>query len=136
MSGGRWNSRGRRVVYLSTHLSLATLEVLVHSSLSSLPRDYIAIPIEIPDDLSRQTVNVAGLPGGWQDPGESYCLSLGDAWYDAARTLALDVPSAVIPLERNIILNPSHSDFATLDTSHVGYPLQFDSRLLALLKVP
>lgn len=38
--GGRWNSKGARVLYMSENRSLAMLEILVHLS-ASLPDRYI-----------------------------------------------------------------------------------------------
>jgi RES domain-containing protein len=94
--------------------------MLVHGEVGSLPSDYIAIPVEIPDAVERQIVDSAGLPANWQEPGDAFCRALGDAWLDSGRSALLDAPSAVIPLEQNVILNPGHADAASLDTSHIG----------------
>jgi len=110
--------------------------MLVHADLAALPTDYVAIPVEIPESMDRQVVDVAGLPADWQGPGDGFCRILGDAWLDAGRCPMLDAPSAVIPLERNVILNPSHAAVALIDANHIGYPFRFDSRLLAMLKLP
>jgi RES domain-containing protein len=113
--------------------ALAVLEVLAHMEASQPPKDYVIIPLEVPEAAPRQVIDAAGLPNDWQRPGSECCKELGDAWYDASRTLLLDVPSAVMPLERNIVVNPNHPKFKDVDTSHAGYPLRFDPRLLALL---
>lgn len=39
LRGGRWNSIGVSVVYASTHLSLALVELLVHLDALDLPGD-------------------------------------------------------------------------------------------------
>jgi len=132
-SGGRWNGIGRRAVYCSLSPALATLEILVNTQITRLPNDYVIVPVDVPESTTRQVIDTAGLPPDWQQPGNQYCKELGDAWYSANRTLLLDVPSAVIPLERNIVINPRHPAFEDIDTSHVGYPLHFDPRLVALL---
>jgi RES domain-containing protein len=108
--------------------------VLAHAETSKLPKDYVIIPVDVPESVQRQIVDTAGLPQNWQKPGNAYCKELGDAWCDAKKALLLDVPSAVLPLERNIIVNPNHPEFKNLDTTHVGYPLRFDSRLLPILE--
>ena len=57
-TGGRWNPPGRPVVYCGSTLSLATLEVLVHMSLETMPDDYVVIALEVPDDLVRLSVGI------------------------------------------------------------------------------
>ncbi len=47
--GGRWNSRGVAVVYASESLEIALLESLVHVDLAQLPRDLLALELEVPD---------------------------------------------------------------------------------------
>jgi len=53
---------------------------------------------------------------------------LGDEWLAAGRALALAVPSAIVPEEKNYVLNPAHPAFAKLRT---GSPTPFvlDPRL-------
>jgi RES domain-containing protein len=36
------------------------------------------------------------------------CRALGDQWLDRVGTLALSVPSAIVPKERNLVINPLH----------------------------
>jgi RES domain-containing protein len=46
--GGRWNSKGQRMVYTAEHLSLAILEVFVHLNVPTVERDFfVAIQAEI-----------------------------------------------------------------------------------------
>jgi RES domain-containing protein len=45
--GGRWNSAGRAVVYCSTSLSLALLEVLAHAPINLLKNDFKSVAIEL-----------------------------------------------------------------------------------------
>src|SRR4051812_35692834 len=52
LSGGRWNSPGKEVLYSSATLSLACLEILVHIGKSELvPMDYVFSQIAVPDSL-------------------------------------------------------------------------------------
>ena len=44
--GGRWNSKGVRVVYTAASLSLATLEVMVHTPFYNALKNYVCIPID------------------------------------------------------------------------------------------
>lgn len=49
--GGRWNSKGTRVLYMSENRSLAVLEVLVHLS-ASLPDRYVLGTASVPDNVA------------------------------------------------------------------------------------
>jgi RES domain-containing protein len=127
--GGRWTSRGRRAVYVSGSAALAVLEVLVHLESPALLPAYVLIPLAIPDDAIRQ-LDVAELPSGWRDyPAPTRLQELGDAWLDAGVTPVLQVPSAIVPAEFNLVLNPAHPGFARI---RIGKPrpYAFDPRLL------
>jgi RES domain-containing protein len=105
--GGRWNSPGRPLVYSSSHLSLAALEVLVHFDVDEVPEDLRAFAIEIPDALAAEQVTLDTLPTGWTRQAFA-SRAFGDDWLAAARTPVLVVPSAIIPEETNVLVNPSH----------------------------
>ncbi len=107
LQGGRWNSPGRPLVYSSSHLSLAALEALVHFDLDVVPEDLRAFAIEIPDALAQEQVSADNLPSGWTRQ-EFATRALGDEWLAAARTPVLVVPSAIIPEETNVLVNPAH----------------------------
>ena len=49
--GGRWNSRGVRVVYASTSLALAAVETFVNLEPNLRPADLVSIEGEIPETL-------------------------------------------------------------------------------------
>ena len=123
--GGRWNSVGLPVVYTSDSLALAALEVLVHLPRIERRKDelppYLAIGVEIPDVLIADPLYPAGIPSD-----ES--AALGDAWLASQSSLAVIVPSRVIPLERNLLLNPRHPAMAGV-TVAVAEPFVFDDRL-------
>ena len=105
--GGRWNSPGRPLVYSSSHLSLAALEVLVHFDVDEVPEDLRAFAIEIPDALAAEQITLDTLPTGWTRQ-EFATRALGDDWLVEARTPVLVVPSAIIPEETNVLVNPAH----------------------------
>ena len=105
--GGRWNSSGQRLLYTSSHLSLAALEALVHFDADEVPVDLQAFAIEIPDALATEQVNVDILPTGWARQ-EFATRAVGDEWLNAARTPVLVVPSAIVPEETNVLVNPAH----------------------------
>lgn len=123
--GGRWNSAGVPLVYTSDSLALAALEVLVHlprieRSKKGIPQ-YVAIGLDVPDSLVAD-------PGFASDVPLHESQTSGDAWLRSATSLALLVPSRVIPLERNVLLNPRHPAMAEV-TVAVSEPFVFDDRL-------
>ena len=126
---GRWNHRGVPMVYCTTALSLAALEVFVHLDPDDLPDDLVAIRAELPDDLPPEVVDVATLPARWnRTPGPTTLQDIGSAWVAASRGVALSVPSAIIPVERNVLLNPGHPDLARI-VRHPPERFVFDPRL-------
>lgn len=125
-AGGRWNSPGIPAVYCASSLALAALEVLVN-----LPRDkrrkcrapeHRAVEYDLPDSLCR----ISGFPGAMP---QKNTRPLGDDWLDSGDCLALSVPSNVVPLEANILLNPRHPDIHRITVLRVE-PFDFDPRLL------
>ncbi len=94
-----------------------------------LPRDLVTIPADLPDGLGIQHVRVDELPPDWRrTPAPPALADLGTAWLRAARTAVLAVPSAVVPLETNHILNPSHPDFRRIVIGRAA-PFDLDPRL-------
>ena len=125
--GGRWNQIGTAMIYTSATMSLAALEILVHHN--SIPIDFVGIEVRIPDDLRVSTPADLGLPVDWPEvlPTE-VTAEYGSKWVAAAKTVALKIPSAVVPSEFNYLLNPNHRDFGSL---HFRYTkIRFDSRLI------
>lgn len=126
-NGGRWNSVGVRVVYASATLSLALVEILVHLPSGVLPA-YSAVPVEIDESLV-ETLEAAALPSRWQDhPPPPEAQAVGDRWVAEARSVALRVPSVIVPGESNYALNPDHPGFARLRIG-AALPFPFDTRL-------
>jgi RES domain-containing protein len=127
MAGGRWNSPGVRIAYLSTSRPLAVLEMLVHVTRDTVPPEMILLPVELPD---RWIARTETLPPDWASlPFSAGARALGDAWVREARSLALVVPSVVLPAERNVLLNPSHPQMRRVRTLPPE-PFAFDRRLL------
>lgn len=129
LHGGRWNSVGTRIVYAAGSLSLATLELLVHvEDIALIFERYAVIPVEFAESLMER-IEARALPKGWDSPETiAQTQMIGDAWAAAKRSAALSVPSAVVPEERNFLLNPDHRDFAKVKI-HAAFDLQPDPRL-------
>lgn len=123
--GGRWNSPGRPLVYTSESIALAVVEALVHIT-GAFPYDYFAFRISVPDD-GIERLDVGRLKPNWsQDMG--YARAIGDQWLEQARSVALIVPSVVVPSSQNVLINPRHPNKDALNI--VGRdPFRFDPRL-------
>lgn len=128
--GGRWNSKGKAVVYTAATLSLAALEILVHVQDYTLlsAAEYSCIRLDFASRLVRK-ITPHDLPADWQAIEHPECKRIGDAWIGQGQTPVLAVPSVVIPQETNYLLNPNHPDFPSI----LAFPPQafsFDMRLL------
>ena len=133
--GGRWNSRGVAIVYTAAHRSLSILEVLVHlKGGAGTGRGAITVPFYIHpisfESALLEEFPVSSLPAGWNSqPPTAVSQSLGDAWVLAAGSPALAMPSAIVPEERNYLLNPSHPHFSEVKIGS-PVPCSLDPRLL------
>jgi RES domain-containing protein len=127
--GGRWNSPGNRIVYAAEHASLAVLEVLVHlESRSPLP-SYSLVSVEFDEGLVEE-FDLEKLPVNWRSsPPPLQVQSIGDRWLDERRSVALKVPSVILPIESIYLLNPQHPDFERIRISS-PIPFSFDKRIL------
>lgn len=129
--GGRWNSKGTRLVYAADYPAAAILEQLVQtSSVASLPI-YNLFRVTLQETMV-SVIDSNTLPGTWRDPERDPAVqAIGDTWVDKRTSLALQVPSAVAPHHVNYLLNPAHPDFATLTIAALER-FALDPRLLAL----
>jgi RES domain-containing protein len=127
--GGRWNSRGVRVVYVSEHESLAALELFVHTMPLSPIERYISFRVEWEDKLT-EYFPLKNLPPHWSaEPPTFETMQIGDDWVRRGSSVALSVPSVLSTSEMNFLLNPAHSDFKKVKISEpIEY--RFDPRLL------
>ena len=124
-AGGRWNSPGRPAVYTSESLALCLAESLVHLP-GTLPRGYMSFKVFVPDDAV-EVLDPTSLTEGWQSD-LSFTRTIGDRWLSAQRSLALAVPSVVLPESTNVLLNPMHqraNELRVVDQQ----PFRFDVRL-------
>ena len=125
---GRWNQRGRRVVYASDTPSLAMLEILANAETPRALEGRMLIRAVLPDE-SVYRLPDEDLPADWRaSPIPASTRDLGEAWREDAVFPALSVPSAGTPLQRNVLLNPDHPDFAHVMIDE-PVPLDFDPHL-------
>ena len=129
-TSGRWHNKGHPIVYTATSAALAALEVLVHVDPLTAPTDLRLLAIELPDDLTTEVLELVSLPDGWHSvPAPTALHSLGSSWLTSGRTAALNVPSAVIKVERNVLLNPRHPQMQRVGILS-DEAFSFDTRLL------
>ena len=108
--GGRWNSRGVRVVYASSSLALAAIETFVNLEPKLRPADLVSIEGKIPENLQIARLHLRDLPLKWYASRDESLRNFGDSWIKVGRTVALLVPSAAIRGEWNVLLNPAHAE--------------------------
>jgi RES domain-containing protein len=127
--GGRWNSRGVPMVYASTSLALAAIELFVHLEPGQAPDDLVSISASLPEGEPARTLRPADLPSAWwADSVAAAIRDLGDAWISARSSLALLVPSVPIRAEWNVLVNPLHPRIAELQIDP-PQPFVFDARM-------
>ena len=126
--GGRWNRPGTPMVYAAHTRALAALESLAHFGGAERRLQFVTFEIEIPDKLVLR-VDPATLPKGWRSPEPSPgTQEIGSRWQRDGSSVALAVPSVLIPEESCLLLNPHHPDTSSV---MVSYPTEFrfDERL-------
>ncbi|HSC29653.1 MAG TPA: RES family NAD+ phosphorylase [Vicinamibacterales bacterium] len=128
VEGGRWNSPGSPVVYTSQSAALAALELLVHLGRSAVLSTYVLVPCSFDERLVSR-IDPGRLPANWRSyPAPVELQFLGDNWLRTALSAVLEVPSAVIEIDSNYLLNPRHRDFREIRIERPR-PFQFDARL-------
>jgi len=127
-AGGRFNHPGTPVVYTSESLALAELEVLVNLPTDRLLASYVAFRANIPE-ADVETLDPDRLPSNWRDaPAPLSIRAIGEDWIAAGVSVALRVPSAVVPAEKNVLLNPNHPGMERIEISGPFDP-EVDDRL-------
>src|SRR5690606_35309522 len=110
--GFRWNGLNTKLVYTAESRALAYLEVSVHLDLSEdLPQNRYDVEIEIPDELLILELKVDDLPDDWNAMPPTFTTQfIGDDFVFANEAPVLKVPSSIVPLEFNYLINPNHTD--------------------------
>ena len=113
--GGRWNKVGTRAVYCSENISLTLLEYYVHSeNIAYLPKKILIAKIQFPDDFAIEELKE--MPERWNQ--YPYSSKTTEIFTDLAKDrniFALRVPSTIVGLESNIILNPLYKEFGKVE---------------------
>ncbi len=152
LHGGRWNSKGTRMLYTAESMALSMLEALAHVTMVNQKRGYCRVVLEapsnspagreqLPDDtdfdgvsfiqenLFKQ-IDIHQLPEDFRsNPGPDALRAIGDQFIEEGKFLALKVPSVVVPDSFNYLLNPKHYLFENIKTIESS-PVVFDQRII------
>lgn len=109
------------MLYAASSLSLACLELLVHLT-AKIPADYVYSAATL-----ESLPQTADFRGDVRD--ERATQGFGQYWATQRGQVAIRVPSAVIPSELNVLLNPTHPDFNEVNWDYTE-SFRFDERLL------
>jgi RES domain-containing protein len=127
--GGRWNYKGTPVIYAAESRSLAALEALVHMSQAEFLLTRKMISLAIPKSISSKVIQVPDLPKNWRRYPPPFKLgAIGTKWAAEKKSLLLRVPSAVMPHEFNVLINPLHPDMKHVKI-HAVESFMLDPRL-------
>lgn len=108
------------------HRSLALLEIRVHLDSRIPVADFVAWEIDIPDELIQESND---LPGDWNYDLE-VSRDYGTEWLLGRKSVALQVPSVIVPVESNVLLNPMHREFDFGWVKAGPIPIEIDRRLI------
>jgi len=115
------------MVYLASTRALAALELLVHLTTPEsrlIPRSLVEVRIP------KRLIGGKFWPtDGWREtPATKQSTDQGDDWLECASTVGVNAPSAIIPEEVNILLNPRHPEFHEVEIINTTR-FSFDPRL-------
>ena len=109
---GRWNSRGKEIIYCAESIALSLLENMMRRQGAGFTEGFRIMVIEIPRSLKIQTINNYNLKEGWRGHRDySACQLIGNTWYEKNQIPVLQVPSAVVTGAFNYLINTTHPDF-------------------------
>ncbi len=128
--GGRWNSKGTRLLYTAENPALAYLEALAHMTMVNQQRAYCKMTLDfnLPSFLPAKKEGKNAEPGScflemlpnmlpvpWRAlPPPSELKKIGDDFVKEGKYVALKIPSVVEPDCFNFLFNPAHSLFKNL----------------------
>lgn len=107
-SASRWNNLGTAAVYLSSSPSLTILETLVHVNPAEFAeRRLLEVEIKNPSvEAVSEALFIQLLRDALPHQPEALTREFGSRWAQEGRSLLLEIPSIVVPVEKNYLLNP------------------------------
>lgn len=111
LHGGRWNLIGTPCIYTSESKALSVLEYAANVRLEEMPGNLAITVYELPSK-SWLEVDLKTIPDDWQAvPTPNSTKEFGTGLLQKPQTLAIKLPSVIIPSEFNFILNPRAKNF-------------------------
>ncbi|KQQ36292.1 hypothetical protein ASF61_08945 [Duganella sp. Leaf126] len=127
--GGRWNPIGVPALYCGGSIAITSLEKLVHLGTAPSP-PLMLVAVDLPDACAVFEPDPADFPAGWDAlPVSTGAQAFGGAWLRRGDTLAMKVPSVIVPEEANFVINPRHPEYPQVQLTAVR-PFAFGRRLL------
>ena len=108
--GARWNTKGTPMLYTSGTISLALLELLVHSQFKRFSIELDLVTIQLPPSFKAAEISIKKVKEDWEKD-HGYTQFIGDEFIRNKQDLVLKVPSAIVQEENNFLINPLHPDF-------------------------
>ncbi len=103
------------MVYTSTSLALAAVELFVHLDPTVAPDDLVFTSAFIPTDkVEVARIDMGDLPPDWENTDHPLLQEMGSRWVTGQKSVALEVPSIAVKGEWNVLLNPLHPDFSKI----------------------
>lgn len=129
----RWNRENQFVLYTSSSMALACLEMLANCSADLLARKPYSISTWfLPNTLRVQEIFADELHeknAEWHKRDNfNITQSIGERWLNEKKSPVLKVPSAIIDAENNYLINPKHPDVPSIKLLRIQ-PFHFDQRL-------
>ena len=126
--GGRWNPKGLSLLYTTESPALSLLEVLVHINPKRIP-EYHLVTLDVPDSI--RSYQAVELPPEWRAtgsvqplPSRTFLLN----WLREPDSLMVEVPSSIVPIMANFLINPRHSLFSSCRVVNSEF-FEIDERL-------
>lgn len=108
--GARWNTKGTPMLYTAENISLALLELLVHSQFKNFSISLDLVTIQLPASFKAAEISIKKIKANWEKDN-GYTQFIGDEFIRNKQDLLMKVPSAIIQEENNFLINPLHPDF-------------------------
>lgn len=118
------------MVYTGSSRSLCQLEKRVHSN-GANPKNQALMRLDLPEDATLLNVHTLGLPSGWRDD-VAITQRIGMEWISSIASVGLWVPSAIEAGDLNLLLNPSHPQYHSIQLTIERNPFTFDPRLFGV----